>query len=68
MWKAIEWYAQNGYKQITFGIVEPQNGGHFKFKRGWSGKEEIINYYKYDIMRGVFVNGNSDTKSLYNFF
>jgi len=68
MWKAIEWCIQNKFKTFDFGRTEKQNRGLLQFKRGWRGKETIINYYKYDIASNSFVKDNSGLKSSYHLF
>jgi hypothetical protein len=68
MWEAIKWYCHNGCKTFNFGRTEPENHGLLQFKRGWGVKEEIINYYKYDLKRDSFISNGARTKPSYNFF
>jgi hypothetical protein len=67
MWKAIEWFAGNGFKSFSFGRTEPENKGLLQFKRGWGGKERTLSYYKYDLKKDSFVSNRSGVKSSYNF-
>lgn len=55
MWEAIKWYCHNGYKSFCFGRTEPDNQGLKQFKTGWGTKENVINYYKFDLKRDVFI-------------
>ncbi len=66
MWKAIKWYSQNGYKNFCFGRTEPENKGLMQFKAGWGAEERIIRYYRYDLKKSVFVNGDSHVSGLHN--
>jgi len=68
MWETIKWYALNGFKSFSFGRTEPENTGLLQFKRGWGTKEEVINYYKYDLTKDAFVNKSSRIKSSYAVF
>lgn len=61
MWKAIEYYARNGYRSLGFGRTEPENIGLQQFKKGWGVKDERIIYFKYDFGKEAFVNGNLET-------
>ena len=38
-----------GIKTFNFGRTELKHKGLLQFKRGWGVKEEILNYYKYDL-------------------
>jgi lipid II:glycine glycyltransferase (peptidoglycan interpeptide bridge formation enzyme) len=55
MWEAIRWYALNGLKSFCFGRTDPTNNGLRQFKTGWGAKEEIVNYYRYDIRNNMFI-------------
>jgi len=55
MWEAIHWYASRGYTMFNFGRTEPENEGLLQFKRGWGADEHPINYYRYDLRKGMFV-------------
>jgi lipid II:glycine glycyltransferase (peptidoglycan interpeptide bridge formation enzyme) len=68
MWEAIKWYANNGFKTFSFGKTEPENKGLLQFKRGWNTKEELINYYKYDLRKGQFVSKKEGLKTSYSIF
>jgi hypothetical protein len=48
-WAAIRWYARNGYKSLSFGRTEPDNGGLRRFKLGWGTEERPIAYYRCDL-------------------
>jgi hypothetical protein len=68
MWQAIKWCCRNGFKRFSFGRTEPENHGLLQFKRGWGTEENIINYYKYDFAKDVFVRANNTLKFSYNLF
>lgn len=55
MWEAIKWYCKNGHKSLCFGRTDLENRGLRQFKAGWGTIECIINYYRYDLVRDVFV-------------
>lgn len=57
MWKAIQWYCQNGYKYFYFGRTEPENNGLRQYKNGWGVNEYIIRYYRYDLRKDTFIKG-----------
>ncbi|MGP8330794.1 MAG: lipid II:glycine glycyltransferase FemX [Methanosarcinaceae archaeon] len=67
MWEAIKWYAQNSFRQFSFGRTELDHEGLLQFKRGWGVKEETINYYRFDLTKDAFVK-KSKIKSSYSFF
>jgi len=66
MWEAIQWYSQNGYKNLCFGRTEPENQGLLQFKSGWGTTEQQINYYRYDLKKGSFVSGSSKVAGFHN--
>ena len=66
MWEAIQWYSQNGYKNLCFGRTEPENQGLIQFKSGWGTTEQQINYYRYDLNKGSFVPGSSKVRGFQN--
>ena len=68
MWEAIKWHCLNGATIFNFGRTELKNKGLLQFKRGWGTKEEILNYYKYDLKKDCFLTREAGIKSSYNFF
>jgi hypothetical protein len=68
IWKAISWYAKNGFENFSFGRTEPQNKGLMQFKRGWGSEEEIINYFRLNLLKNEFEAHIGGIKSSYNFF
>ena len=66
MWRAIEWCIRNGYISFDFGRTEQKNQGLLQFKRGWRGRETIINYFKYDYFKKSFIREDSIIKSSYS--
>jgi len=68
MWAAMIWYIQNGYRNLSFGRTELRNNGLLQFKRGWGAKENVIQYYKYDLRDDCFIAKKANIKSSYNLF
>lgn len=66
MWKAITWYARNGFKSLCFGRSEPENSGLLQFKSGWGADEHCIRYYRYDLQKGEFMKRATHVKGLHN--
>jgi hypothetical protein len=66
MWEAIKWYAQNGFKHLSFGRTDLDHEGLLQFKRGWGAKEETINYYRFDLTKNAFVKDHSNLSELQN--
>ncbi len=50
IWKAIEWYCQNGYEQFSFGRTDTSHTGLKKFKAGWGAHANVVNYYRYSFL------------------
>jgi len=67
IWSAIKWYMENGFKSFSFGRTDPENKGLLQYKRGWGGKEESINYYKYNFKKDIFVGKRIIRNSLTTF-
>jgi len=66
MWEAIKCSAHNGFKSFNFGRTEPENDGLLQFKRGWATSEKMINYYKYDFEKELFINERSKVTGFHN--
>ncbi len=66
MWEAIKRYCKQGYSTFCFGRTEQENPGLRQFKSGWGAEEKIIKYYKYDLKKSAFLNGNSRMSELHN--
>ncbi|MFO7560828.1 MAG: GNAT family N-acetyltransferase [Desulfobacterales bacterium] len=49
MWEAIKWYADNGYESLFFGRTNIGQEGLRRFKSGWSAREYVMKYFKYDL-------------------
>lgn len=48
MWEAIKYLSGRGATSLHFGRTSPDNDGLRRFKRGWGGREEVINYWRLD--------------------
>lgn len=57
IWEAIRHYAGNGFSVLHLGRTSLANAGLRRFKRGFGGEEELIEYYKYDLGKRSFVCG-----------
>jgi hypothetical protein len=66
MWEAIRHYAKKGFTSFCFGRTEPENSGLLQFKRGWGGREQVLNYYKYDLKRDSYVSEPSKLRGFHN--
>ena len=66
MWEAIKWCCQNDHKNLSLGRTDLDNQGLLQFKTGWGGRQEIINYYKYEISKEAFINNSFKKKYLEN--
>ncbi len=60
MWEAIKYFCQRGARSFCFGRTELGNDGLRTFKRGWGTEETAINYYKYSLKEGCFVNSRGN--------
>jgi hypothetical protein len=56
MWRAIEWYARQGYEAVDFGRTSLGNEGLRRFKLGWGSTEHPIHYFKYDLPANSFIS------------
>lgn len=65
MWQAIKWYCQNGYKTLCFGRTEPANKGLLQFKSGWDAKQTALPYYKYHLVKEIFLTKNSQKRAVH---
>lgn len=55
MQEAIKHYSGNGFINFCFGRTNLDNQGLRQFKAGWGAEEKHINYYRYDLREGAFV-------------
>lgn len=66
MWEAIKYFAGQGFNELNFGRTEPENIGLRRFKNGWGTKEQIVNYYRYDLRKNNFVKTSAKSSELNN--
>lgn len=64
MWKIIQWYEQNGFKSLSLGRTELTNAGLLQYKEGWRGEEKTVNYYRYDLLKGDFVQNKNNIQRI----
>ena len=62
MFKAIEWYVDNGFSTLDFGRTDIEHNGLDRYKIGWGAVKHQIRYYIYDFKRKKYreeVNGRN---------
>lgn len=57
-WEAIKWYAEKGYKTLHFGRTDRSHEGLRQFKSGWSARESVLQYYRYDLSHSTYISKN----------
>jgi len=55
MWQAMEELVRKGFATLDLGRTAMDNPGLRQFKRSWGGREELIEYFRYDLARGCFL-------------
>lgn len=65
MWTAIKWGCDHGYRTLSFGRTEPENGGLRQFKAGWGAREHLIKYYRYSLRQNCFIKTPALVKPAY---
>jgi len=63
MWEAIKWCSENGLRSLNLGRTDLNSEGLLQYKRGWGGKESLLNYYRFDMKSESFVADNSGRNS-----
>jgi hypothetical protein len=66
-WEVMKLYVEKGYQSLCFGRTSLNNTSLRRYKVEWGTDEQIINYYKYDLRHGIFVNGESFAVDRYCF-
>ncbi|MFO1487511.1 MAG: GNAT family N-acetyltransferase [Verrucomicrobiota bacterium] len=66
MWKAIQWLAEKGCTELTFGRTSLHHEGLRRFKLGWGTEEYAINYFKYDLKQKRVVAETDQSAGWYN--
>jgi len=66
MWEAIKTYAEKGYKNLSLGRTSLYNEGLRRFKLGWGSKEDILHYYRYNLIKEQFVVKRSNETGIHN--
>jgi hypothetical protein len=56
MWAAIQKYAHEGFTHLDFGRTSIANDGLRRFKLGWGAQERLIEYFRYDLKMGRYIN------------
>lgn len=60
-WRAIQWFARQGSKQMHLGRTSLHNEGLRRFKLGWGAAEHRIEYVRFDLRKDEFVVGGDET-------
>ncbi|MFZ2446283.1 MAG: GNAT family N-acetyltransferase [Syntrophobacteraceae bacterium] len=55
MWEAIRWFCENGFEELCLGRTDRADAGLVRFKRGWGAREEVLDYFRYDLKNSIFV-------------
>jgi lipid II:glycine glycyltransferase (peptidoglycan interpeptide bridge formation enzyme) len=55
MWEAIRWFARRGFRSLDLGRTDRSHEGLRRFKLGWGTRELVLEYRRYDVRRGKFV-------------
>lgn len=56
LWRALQWHAANGFRQVDLGRTSLDNEGLRRFKLSWGAHEYRIEYLRYDVQLGEFVS------------
>ena len=68
LWRAMEWYAKNGFTSMDFGRTSIANEGLRRFKRAWGAIEHLIEYIKFDRRESRFVTMKDRTSGWHTRF
>jgi len=68
MWKAIERYNKQNFSEFYFGRTDKDNEGLRQFKMGWRPKEQILNYYRYNLNTDKFEENMTSKNSIFKYF
>lgn len=65
LWEAIRWFSARKYTSLSLGRTEPDNDGLRYFKNGWGTTEQIVKYYKYDVLKNTYSRENVKVPGMY---
>ncbi len=65
LWEAIKWFSQKGFATLSFGRTDWENEGLHRFKSGWGTTTTTVNYYRYDLRRGAFMEDQKRMRGWY---
>jgi lipid II:glycine glycyltransferase (peptidoglycan interpeptide bridge formation enzyme) len=63
MWEGIKKCKEMGCRYLNFGRTEMHHEGLLQFKRGFGCKETTLNYYRYDLTKNRFIQGNAHSRN-----
>lgn len=66
MWEGIQRLVQLGAESLHFGRTDLSNDGLRRFKLAWGPKEEMIEYFKFDVASGAWMTRRHSGSSVYN--
>jgi hypothetical protein len=68
MWKAISYFAEQGYTYFSFGKTDIENEGLRKYKLGYGAQERVLTYFRYNLNDEKFSLNNSRFASMEKVF
>jgi lipid II:glycine glycyltransferase (peptidoglycan interpeptide bridge formation enzyme) len=63
MWEAIRFYAQNGFRQLSFGRTDPEDTGLARYKDGWGTQRECIQYFRFALRKKASSSGKAGDRT-----
>jgi len=62
IWEAMNRYAAEGYQTFCFGRTDIGNEGLRRFKIGFGSDEYLLDYHRFDVSMGVFIESNEECR------
>ncbi len=66
MWEGIKQLVGKGLKTLDFGRTSLNNDGLRRFKLSWGTKEEMLEYFRFDLKPNMWVNSRRNASELHN--
>jgi hypothetical protein len=66
MWEAIKWHVRQGFSMLDFGRTSLGNEGLRRFKLRWGTRERRIDYVRYNLRTGAFVEARDESSGWYS--
>ncbi len=64
--EAIKWYVHHGFERLDFGRTSLENEGLRQFKQKWGTQEEQLDYMRYQMKTGDFVQVGDEVFGWHN--